>query len=497
MSLARKAAGGFLWTSAANIGSRVITVFSTFVLTRYLAPAVQGEVNLAFVLVGTAGAATTIGVSQFIAAHPKEGRATAFHGTVIVLALGVLACLVSIAAAGPVAGWLNTPGMMRYVPGMALAHYLDRCGWVPRAILVREMRFREAGLRTAIGEIVFAVSGVALARAGFGGDAIVGANLARGVAGLAFLAAVIDWREHLSPCRLELATMGKIFRFGFPITVAGLFAMGAMSWDNSFMGYRFGEATVGIYNQAYRLAELPATSEGDQINDVLVPAFARAADAESRRRGFLRAASLMALVVLPMALGLGAIAPTMVEVFYPKSYAGVAPFLVVLATLSVARSLGNLAGAFLQVVGRTRSFIVIDAVLVVTVLGFMALLARFGAVWSAVGVGAAYFLMLILTLRVLRPDGIPLRAVGSAVWRPLAACAPMVAVVLAVRYGLSTLGVAAVIRLLVELACGAIAYVAAVSLIARAITRDLIDLGKGALRRRRTPDPEPAPVNED
>ncbi len=90
-------------------------------------------------------------------------------------------------------------------------------------------------------------------------NAIVGANLVRGVVGLAFLAVVTDWRDYLLPCRLTLETMGRIFRFGMPITIAGLFAVGAMSWDNSFMGYRFGEATVGIYNQAYRLADLPAT----------------------------------------------------------------------------------------------------------------------------------------------------------------------------------------------------------------------------------------------
>ena len=472
----------------------MITIISTFLLTRYLAPAVQGEVNLAFVLVGTAGAATTIGVSQFVAAHPKEGRTAAFHGSVIVLLLGVVACLASVAAAGPVAGWLNTPGMVQYVPGMALAHYLDRAGWVPRAILVREMRFREAGLRTGLGEIAFAISGVAFAHAGWGGNAIVGANLVRGVVGLVFVAVVTDWRDYLLPCRLTLETMGRIFRFGMPITIAGLFAVGAMSWDNSFMGYRFGEATVGIYNQAYRLADLPATSVGDQINDVLVPAFARATDAESRRRGFLRAASLMGMVVFPMALGLGAIAPTMVEVFYPKSYAGVAPFLVVLATLSIARSLGNLAGAFLQVVGRTSSFILIDAILVATVLGFMALLAPFGAVWSAVGVAVAYFLMLVLTLNVLRPDGIPLRASLAAVWRPFLACVPMVATVVAVRYGLSTLGLPGVLRLCLELACGVGAYVGAAFLIAPKIARDLIDLGKSAVRRKRKAPPEAEPA---
>ena len=485
MSLAKKAAGGFVWTTAANIGARVLTIASTFALTRYLAPAVQGEVNLAYVLVATAGAATTLGVAQFVAANPKEGRDTAFHGSVLVLALGVLVCLGCLVAAEPVSHFLKVPGMARYVPGMALAHFLERCGWVPRAVLVREMRFRLAGLRVALGELVFAVSSVSLAYLGWGGDAIVGGNVARAFVGLVFLAVVIDWRDYLLPCRLALATMRKLLRFGLPLTIASLFAMGAMSWDNSFMGYRFGEATVGIYNQAYRLAELPASSIGDQINDVIVPVFARTPDPEARVRGFLRAASLMGLVIFPMALGLGAIAPTLVEVFYPTSYAGVAPFLVVLAVLSISRSLGHLAGSFLQVVGRTHVFMVIDFLLVLAVLGFMAGLARFGAIWASVGVGVAYLLAFLLTLSTLRQDGIRMRAVGAAVWRPLFACAPMVGVVIGLRYGLSTSGLPAVLRLVLELAGGAGAYVVAALVLAPKVSRDFIDLGKSVLQRRR------------
>ncbi len=221
MSLATKAAGGFLWATAATIGARVFTILSTFVLTRFLTPTVQGEVNLAYVLLATAGAASTLGIGQFVAAHPKEGRRSAFHGTVLVLVLGVVVCLGCVAVAEPVGRWLHVPGMARYVPGMAVAHYLERGSWVPRAILVREMRFRTAGMRVAAGELAFAVSSVALAYAGWGGDAIVGGNILRSIVGLVFLLAVVDWRDHLLPCRLTLATMEKILRFGLPITIGG------------------------------------------------------------------------------------------------------------------------------------------------------------------------------------------------------------------------------------------------------------------------------------
>lgn len=462
-----------------------MTVASTFALTRYLAPAVQGEVNLAYVLVSTAGAATALGVMQYVASRPGEGRDTAFHGSVLVLVTGLLAAVASVAVRHDAAAWLGVPGMARYVPGLALAHCIDRLQWVPRGLLVRDMRFRTAGFRVAIGEVTFAVSSVALAHAGHGGDAIVGGSLLRAAAGTTFLYAATDLRDHLSPCRLSLGTMKRLLRFGVPFTIASVFRMGAMSWDNTLMGVRFGEATVGVYNQAYRLAELPATAMGDQINDVLVPAFARTADPEARRRGFLRAASLLAALLCPMAVGLGVIAPTLVAVFYPASYRGVAPFLTALAALSLARSFGNLCGAFLQVVGRTEGFVIVDLALATLVLALMYLLSPLGAVWSAAGVSVAFAASVLLCLWLLRPDGIRIRSVLRAMVRPLAACVPMVLAVLAARRGLAWLGAPRAVALAAEVVIGAAAYTGAVFVVAGPVARDVVSLSMSVARRRK------------
>jgi PST family polysaccharide transporter len=467
-----------------SVGSRLLTICSTFILTRYLAPAVQGEVNLAFVFVWTVGAATAFGVMQYLAARPKEGRDVAFHGSVLVLGAGVVAFVGCIAGGRAVAEWLRVPGMQQYIPGMAVAHYLDRLQWVPRTVLARDLRFRAAGVRVALGEVVFASSSVALAHLGWGGNAIVGGNVLRGAVGIVFMLAVTDWRDYLSPCRLKLSTYVEILRFGVPFTVASFFYIGATNWDNSFMGYRFGEAAVGTYNQAYRLSEIPISTVSDQINDVLVPTFARIDDPEVRRRGFYRATSLMALLLLPMTAGLAVIASTMVEVFYPPSYADVGPFLAVLASLGAVRSFRNQSSALLQVAGRTGSFALIDGLLVATVLGFMALLARFGPVWSSVGVPFAFTLSLVITIRLLRPEGIALRGVFLAILRPTLACIPLVAAVLAARHGLADRGIPGVARLLVEVTCGVVSYVAAALLIAPAISRDFITLTMGVLRRR-------------
>lgn len=495
MSLANKAASGFLWTTLANVGSRVITIVSTFILTRFLAPEVQGDVNIAYVIVATGGVATTLGVQQYLASHPTSGRGVAFHGGVLLMSTGFMAMLLCVLLRQPLCSALNNPAAAVYVPGLALSHLIDRASWLPRNILVREMQFRLIGLRVALGEIVYAASSVSFASLGWGGNAIVGGNFARAIVALLFLIYVTERAEYLSPTRLSWATFKDLLTYGLPINVSNLLTVGAANWDNLFMSYRFGGATVGLYNQAYKLADLPATNVGEQINDVLVPTFARIEDREAKIRGLLRAAGLMALVVFPMAVGLGVIAQTAVEALYPPSYAGVAPFLAVMATLSAFRSLGVLAVGYLQVVGRTKVFILIDVVLVVVLLGAMAALSMFGAVWAAAGVGIAFTLNTYMLLRALRPDGIRVLTVLSAIVRPLLACVPLALAVLGVRAAMSGLGWHAAVRMLIELSVGAVAYVVAGLTIARPVAKDFIEIFLGVLRRKRG-GPPPGPISD-
>ncbi len=485
MSLAKKAAAGFLWTTLANVGGRLVTIVSTFFVARFVLPFDQGEFNSAFVIVYTASNATQLGVQQYLAANPTSGREVAFHGGVLTLGAGLIGCAIVLALGGPIANVIGSPGIAHYIPGLVAAHMIERVGWLPRNVLVRDMQFRKVGMRAFVGEVTFAGVSVALAARGWGGDALLFANLVRAVVGLAYLVSVTSWREYLEPCRLKLETFRSMLRFGMPISISMLFHYGATTWDNLFIAWRFGPATTGLYNQAYKLAELPATYIGEQINDVLVPTFARVSDPEARARGFLRAASLMALVVCPLAVGLGSVAYTAVQTFYPPTYAGVAPFLAVLASLSMFRSIGVLSAGLLQVVGRTRILAVIDLVLIVLLLGSMLILSSFGAVWAAVGVGIAFFLNAVHVVRELKPEGILLRSVAGALVGPMLACLLMAAAVFGVRQLLEPAGLHAALRLTIEVLVGAVAYVASAFVVARPIAQDFLALATSILQRRR------------
>lgn len=485
MSLAKKAALGFLWTTLANVGGRLVTMVSTFVVARFVLPFDQGEFNSAFVIVYTASNATQLGVQQYMAAHPESGKAVAFHAGVLQMGAGIVACGVVLVAMHPIAALLGSPGIATYIPGLVAAHLIERLSWMPRNVLIRDMEFRKVGLRALLGEVAFAGASVWYASRGWGAQALVVASLIRSTVGLTYLVSVTRWREYLEPCRLQAETFRKMLRFGLPISVSMLFHYGAATWDNLFIAWRFGPATTGLYNQAYKLAELPATYLGEQINDVLVPTFARVQDPEARRRGFIRAAALMALVVFPLAVGLGSVAHTAVEAFYPPTYAGVAPFLAVLATLSMFRSLGVLSAGLLQVVGRTRTLAVIDIVLIVVLFACMGTLSMFGPTWAAVGVGIAFFINTLHALHALKPEGVRIGAVAKELLGPLLACLVMAAGVFGSRWLLKDAGLHVALRLITEVLVGAVTYVIAAFALARPIANDFLDLAAGVVRRRR------------
>ncbi len=489
MSLAKKTVLGAIWTTAASIGARLIGVISTFVLTRFLDPNVQGEVNVAFIVISTASMVASLGLGQYVVSNPKAGRDIGFHVTVFYVLFGLFVFGGCYLLRDFFGRWMNSPTMGAYVPGLIISLTLDRFATLPRNILARDMRFKILGLRMALGEVMYAGVTIFTAWLGWGGQSIVAGNIARGLLGLVILASVTDWRDWLLPCKLSLDITKRLFKFGVPITIGSVFHYGAGNWDNLIIANRFGDATTGLYNQAYKLADLPATHIGEQIGDVLVPSFAQMEDKEERKRALARAGGLLSLIVFPLAIGLGAISHTLVAAVYTPQWAGVAPLLLILSVLSVVRPVGWLVGSYLQVVARTRTIMVLEILKVTMIVGSMFALSPLGPEWAAAGVGVGYGLNALTYLYSLRSEGVTFWSVLSPLLGPVAACIPMAAAVFGVRYGLSFTHIPVGVRLLIEIVTGGVAYVPCALLLARASSRDLIGLLKKTLRRRRASDP--------
>ncbi len=487
MSLAHQAARGAAWTILTSLGARAIGVVGTIIMTHLLAPSVIGEVSAATIIAMTASWMTTWGFGSYavVKGRGADAAEVTWHATVAYVSLGLVSLGAVALLAGHFAGFFDAPNAAKYIPGMAVAVFIRRLGAMPERVLIRSMRFRTIGMSVALGEAAYTLVSVVLATRGWGGEAIIVGNIVQSLlmTGLVMRAAGREWR---TPTPLRRARFRDMLRFGLPLGLQGLAHSGSRYWDNLAISHIFGAGPTGVYNLAYNLADIPAVQVGEQLAQVLLPSMA-ALPPERRPRAFERSVALLSLLIFPLAVGLGVVAPSLIRVALNDEWQGVAPLLTVLAALSVFRPITWAIGPYLEAADRTGQLMFLEVAKLVLLIVGIFVLAPYGLIYSAGAVGVAFGLSALGGVAMVAKAGPRASVILISFMQPLLACGVMVGAVLGVRHGLRVAGVTMpIVYLLVEMAVGAIAYVASALVLCRATARDFISLAKSVVRRKRT-----------
>jgi PST family polysaccharide transporter len=484
VSLLHKATGGAAWTVASGLVSRGIGMLGTLLMTRFLAPEVMGEVTTATVLAFTANWVTQLGLTQYVMLKADGARDRIFHATVLSMGLVAIALAV-IALASPLLGaWFDTPDLVEYLPGMALAVLIRRAGSIPDKLLLRRMRFRTVAMANAAGEIVYVACALALvAFTRLGGHSIVVANIVQACVTTGIVVAACGVRDWLTPSRLSWHRMREIFHFGVPMGVESFFYEAARYADKLVFTKLFGAGRTGEYNLAYNLADIPASQVGEQVSNVVLPTLLQF-EGPRRRDVLVRSIGLLSLITFPMAVGLGIISPTLIEVLLPPRWQGVAPFLLVLAVVSVLRPINGLLSQFLISIEEVRVLMRLEIVRVVVLFASMILLGQVGPVPAAMAIGISSLVHLVVLVQAVGPDRAFTVGLLRVVRAPVVGCIGMSVGVLLVRGWLESTEPHNVLLLLAEVLSGAACYVGCLFLLERATLREITGLALGLVRRR-------------
>jgi lipopolysaccharide exporter len=97
------------------------------------------------------------------------------------------------------------------------------------------------------------------------------------------------------------------------------------------VGRWYGSAFLGIYSVGYELATLPVTELSAPINRALLPGFAKMQSAGEVNSAYENALGILALVSLPAAAGMFAVAPYLVHTMLGVKWLEAIPFIEVLA----------------------------------------------------------------------------------------------------------------------------------------------------------------------
>jgi PST family polysaccharide transporter len=459
MTLKQQATSGARWSGVSQVVRQLALLATTFVLTRLLDPSDFGLLAMATVVTGFVALFKDLGTAAAIIQRRElDDRllSTIFWANLGV-AIGLTSLVILIAPL--LALFYREPQVVPVLRALALSFIIASVSVVQQALLERKLRFAALARVEICAVLLGAASGIAAAVLGYGVWSLVMQNwVMLLVLSFGFIATA-QWRPGL---HFAWADLRAIAGFSSNLVAFNSLNYFARNADYIMIGRVLGSGELGLYTLAYRIMLYPVQHIAAVIGRVTFPVFAQLQDDNARLRvGYLRIISTIALITVPLMLGLMALSDLFVATVFGEAWQRTTILLTILAPVGLVQSIGTTVGAIYQAKGRTDLFLAYGlGASTLTVTAF-----ALGLRWGIEGVAVAYLIatMIILIpsfLIPLRLIELPLSALWSALWRPLAAGLLMLVSLLALRMALPTTLVS-LLQLALLVPTGALIYLVA------------------------------------
>jgi O-antigen/teichoic acid export membrane protein len=477
-SLKKHAVEGVKWSSARVLGSRLIALLVFVVLARLLAPTAFGLVSLAMVFVALMQIFVDQGFNQAIVQRQNLTPAhldSAFWSSLV---LGILLSGLGVLLAGPIAGLLGQPDLAPVLRGLSASIVILALSSTPEAILRRELAFRSLAVRQLLAAVAGGAVALGAAILGYGVWSLVFQLVVQGAVGAIVLWIAVPWRPGFD---VSWQCFRDLFSFGSSIVAMNLLNFLNRQSDDLLIGAVLGVRALGYYSVGYRILLLLTDVMTRTIESVAFPLFSKIQDDTARlRRAYLMATQISATIATPVFLGVAALAPQLIEVFFGSKWHAAVPVMQVLSLIGVLHASLFFNSTVLVATGKPRTALLVTVVNAVSNVVAFAIAVQ----WGIVAVAAAYVIRGYLLsplpiLLVKRTIEFSLSEYASRFAIPLACSAAMVATMLLLREVLTPAVSDAVLIPIVGLA-GAAVYLLALRVVAERFTREMLDYLSGA-----------------
>jgi PST family polysaccharide transporter len=378
-------------------------------LARLVAPEAFGLVAYASVFIAFAQIFVDQGFSDAIVQFPRLNREhldTAFWVSVLI---GGLITILSMFAAGGIAGLFREPQLIPIIRWLAPIFFLSALSSVQQAILRRELAFKSLTVRSLAANVSGGIIAVILAFAGFGVWSLVAKLLVTAIVNMLMLWQVSDWRPGL---RISIERFRELFLFGINIVGGNFVDFLSVHSDHFLIGYFLGSVALGYYTLAYNLLIVTTDLLVSVPNAVAFPLLSSLqADSASVRRAFGQVILLQSIVAYPIFLGIAALAPELVVQLYGAQWTASIPVLQLLMLIGVVRSAMYIYSSVFRAAGKPSwRFWIYLLTALLNVIGFV-LVVRLGIVAVAASyVVVSYLLMPLYFLMIRNLIGVSIRS---------------------------------------------------------------------------------------
>jgi lipopolysaccharide exporter len=461
-STGRTLARGAAWMIGFRLLDRTVGLASMLVLARVLTPADFGLVAMATAMIAFVELFGWLGLDVALIQRPGATREHFDSAWTMNVLIGASVALVLLSSAWPLAWFYGDPRLIALVAFLCLGPLIQGCENIGVVAFRKELSF-DREFRFLLSKRLLSVAitvSLALWLQSYWALAI--GMVSGRLAGVAISYALHPFRP-----RWSLSRAGDLLHFSLWLIAQNVCVFFKDRGPDFIIGKLGGAHALGMWSLANELSNLVGTELIMPMNRAALPTYSRLAeDRAALAAAYLAAAGLVAVLVMPLVVGLAAVAPLAVAVLLGPQWHEVGPLISLLAFHGLTDVFLRTAAAAVLASGRPVVYVKIYALQVCVLLPLSFWMTREYGVQGAVmaTVGTALALLPLNATLVARALGVTGRQLLASVWRPLLAAALMYAVVVLALPPIDTAALTAgraLVLLAIFVPLGAATYIAA------------------------------------
>lgn len=336
---------GFLWTTASYLNNRVFKLIAQVVLARLLTPEEFGLWAMVQIQLSLSERFSESSIAQVLVQRGLNNQK--LLNTVYSLGIDVSALLFTVQAAAGffLARFFAAPILWPLTACAGLTYLVQAGASSHRAVMVRQLKFRELTICDSISAVVGLCGTLSCAAFGGGVWSFVAGNLLSAASSSLFLRSWSNARFKYS-FKLERTVVAEIKSFVSGIIGTYLAGYINTNTDSLLVGKLVGKGALGQYNLAYQLALLPqfVLTHSHTVNFSVLSQ----KNQDQKSRYISKVLELNALLAA-LLYGVGFLAaPWLIPLVYGSQWVEAVRYFQILLVYAYSRLFMNILGTFLN-----------------------------------------------------------------------------------------------------------------------------------------------------
>lgn len=336
-----KTVRGLLWSVLDKGGQQLIVLVSGIWLAQILLPEDYGLIGMLSIFTYLGNALQESGFTAAIIRKErliKDDLNVAFYSNVVI---GVSVYFMLYAASPMIAKFFDEPELHWLSRVVFMMFLFNSFSVVQNALLIREMRFKQATIINAVSLIFSYVGALTFASRGAGAYAIACQTVIYALCRMIMLWCYSTWRPSFT---FKRKSFNELFSFSSKLLLTNILNTCACRLFPSVIGKYYNKIDAGLYENGQRWGNMPQDFVAGTIANVTFPAISAVNrdDSERMRRVCRKMVRVTSFIVFPLFIGIMVCCSrTAISYIIKPEWADVVPYILFVSCAGIFNGLNS------------------------------------------------------------------------------------------------------------------------------------------------------------